>query len=122
MNWFTAQRLMATARNPEKGKPIGSNTRLYFESAWHEKHYTIRLHGNVIMTIYKHHIVLSDGGWRTVTTKERLNRYLPRGFHVYQKDWVWYLRDSNNDIDYNFSDVQWIHNDGRVWQPKEMIE
>ena len=120
MNWNEAQTLMETARDKTKGKPIATNTRLYEI----RNRYTlntggiggseIRLHGNIIMEIFLHHIELSDGGWRTVTTKERLNRYLPRGFRVYQKDWVWYLRDSNNDIDYNFGDVQWIHNDGRV--------
>ena len=51
MKWFAAERLMATARNPEKGKPIGNNTRLYYHNAGvgHENYYTIRLHGNVIL-------------------------------------------------------------------------
>jgi len=118
MNWFTAQRLMATARNPEKGKPIGNNTRLYFESAWHEKHYTIRLHGNVIMKIYRDRVVPLDGGWRTVTTKARLNEHLPQGFYVFQKNWDWFIQDMNTNADeatvYPFGDVYYIHNDNRV--------
>ena len=113
MNWFEAQTLMETARDKSKGKPIANNTRL-----WEIKNplmletggiggYEIRLHGNVIMTIYRHHIEVSDGGWRTLTTKERLNRYLPRGYNVYQKDWEWYLQ--HGDDVYDFGDVYYIH-------------
>tara|TARA_R110002074_G_scaffold114680_1_gene245157 strand:- start:3795 stop:4208 length:414 start_codon:yes stop_codon:yes gene_type:complete len=118
MNWNEAKELMTTARDKTKGKPIGNNTRLYFESAWKEKHYDIRLHGNVIMQIYKHHIELSDGGWRTVTTKARLNEHLPQGFYVFQKNWEWFIQDMNTNADeplvYPFGDVYWIHNDNRV--------
>jgi hypothetical protein len=55
MNWFAAQRLMATTKNPEKGKPIGNNTRLYFHDAGigHESYYNIRLHGNQIIMCSK---------------------------------------------------------------------
>lgn len=135
MNWNKAQALMETARDKSKGKPIANNTRL-----WEIKNplvldtggiggYEIRLHGNIIMEIFLHHIELSDGGWRTVTTKERLNRYLPRGYNVYQKDWEWYLKDNHSDTVYDFGDVYWIHNDGRVMlynthpdYPKEQIK
>tara|TARA_Y100000385_G_C13080210_1_gene633486 strand:+ start:1336 stop:1794 length:459 start_codon:yes stop_codon:yes gene_type:complete len=116
MKWNEAQRLMTTARDKTKGKPIGNNTRLYFESAWGEKHYTIRLHGNVIMKIYRDRIVPLDGGWRTVTTKARLNEHLPQGFYVFQKDWEWFLQDmyaTNPDdpdkaLVYPFGDVYYI--------------
>lgn len=125
MNWFTAQRLMATARNPEKGKPIGNNTRLYFQPCWdeeqpplYEDYYSIRLHGNSIMQIYRDRIVPSDGGWKTVTTKARLNEYLPQGFYVFQKNWDWFIQDRNTNADeplvYHFNEVRWIHNDNRV--------
>ena len=111
MNWNEAHTLMETAQDEMRGKPIANNTRLY-------KHgfdaYVIKLHGNVIMIIYSDRNEIFDGDWKTSTTKERLNRYIPRGFRVYQKDWRWYLKDSNNDVDYRFDDVRWIHNDGRV--------
>jgi len=119
MNWFEAQTLMETARDKSKGKPIANNTRLW------EIHnplmldtggiggYEIRLHGNLIMKIFLHHIEILDGGWQSVTTKERLNRYIPRGFHVYQSNWQWYI-STPSSIQYKFEDVYWIHNDGRV--------
>ena len=128
MNWFAAQRLMATARNPEKGKPIGNNTRLYFYDAggahkigvWrHENYYNIRLHGNQIMQIYRDRIVPTDGGWRTVTTKARLNKYLPRGFRVFQKNFEWFIENTwidwiDEQLIYPFDDVYYIHNEEGV--------
>lgn len=122
MNWKTAQRLMTTARDKKKGKPIGNNTRLYDSSSNFFNTYEIRLHGNVIMQIYKNRIELSDGGWRTVTTKARLNTHLPQGFYVFQKNWEWFIQDMNvinpDDIEtpmiYPFGDVYYIHNDNRV--------
>jgi hypothetical protein len=120
MKWYEAERLMTTARNPEKGKPIGNNTRLYFYDAGvgHENYYNIRLHGNQIMQIYRDRIVPMDGGWRTVTTKARLNEHLPQGFYVFQKDWEWFIQDMNTHSDeptvYPFGDVYYIHDDNRV--------
>ena len=92
MNWNEAQTLMESARDKSKGKPIARNTRL-----WEKKHktshggcgYEIRLHGNLIMDIYPNFVVLYDGGWRTVTTKSRLNQFSPA--YVYQRDFVWYI-------------------------------
>ncbi len=121
MNWFAAQRLMTTARNPEKGKPIGNNTRLYFtESTFGDvdDYYSVRLHGNQIMQIYRDRIIPMDGGWQTVTTKARLNEHLPQGFYVFQKNFEWFLQDMNTNADeplvYPFGDVYYIHSDNRV--------
>lgn len=125
MKWFAAERLMATARNPEKGKPIGNNTRLYFNPCWDEEQpplyedfYDIRLHGNSIIHIYRDRIVLTDGGWKTHTTKARLNEHLPQGFYVFQKNFEWFIQDMNINADeplvYPFGDVYHIHNDNRV--------
>ena len=91
MNWNEAQTLMESARDKRKGKPIANNTRL-----WEMKHetsrgcgYEIRLHGNLIMDIYRNFVILYDGGWRTVTTKARLNQFSP--VSVYQCDFDWYI-------------------------------
>lgn len=122
MNWNNAERLMETARDKTKGKPIGNNTRLFFHNAGvgHEDYYTIRLHGNVIMIIYRDRIEPLDGGWRTRTTKDRLNEYLPRGFFVFQKNFEWFIQDmhvtpaADEPTVYPFGDVYYIHNDNRV--------
>jgi len=48
------------------------------------------LHGNCIarFDIFGD-LYICDGGWQSVTTKERLNG-LPN-VHIVQKNWVWYL-------------------------------
>lgn len=129
MNWNEAKELMKTARDMTKGKPIGNNTRLYFYDAGvgHENYYTIRLHGNIIMQIFRYRIVPSDGGWQTVTTKARLNEYLPRGFRVFQKNWVWYLEDTYVNTSFPFGDVYYlstidlVYHGRQEWSSKVML-
>lgn len=43
---------------------------------------------------------LNNGGYKTSTTKERINRYLPSGFKLIQRDFEWYLESWNSDTDY----------------------
>ena len=106
MNYEEARKLMKTARNPAKGKPIGNNTRLYFtESTFREDYYSVRLHGNEILRIYKDRFVPSDAGWQTVTTKARLNDLMPIG-GVYQRDWNWYY--TIGDATYDWGDVFFV--------------
>jgi len=49
------------------------------------------LHGNRIAFRHKLGLAISDGGWDTRTTKERLNG-LP-GVSIYQKKGQWYLNE-----------------------------
>ena len=46
---------------------------------------------------------LDSGGWQTVTTKERMNRYLPAGFRLYQQDYQWFV-SSPNERDFLYED------------------
>lgn len=97
MNWYDAQRLMATARDKSKGKPIANNTRLWENNYGNVGSYYITLHGNMIVKIFQEGNEYFHAGWRTVTTKERLNRYMHR-HHIIQMDWVWYVRDLHVDV------------------------
>lgn len=96
LNWFAAQTLMETARDKSKGKPIANNTRLYEKNPIADEGgglgssgYEIRLHGNLIIEIHPCYVKLYDGGWKTVTTKARLNQF--GMWAVYQKDFDWYV-------------------------------
>jgi hypothetical protein len=61
----------------------------------------LKLHGNVIAKRENGHIYISDCGWQTATTKERLNGLLwllydlenYRYFSIYQEAFVWYWKD-----------------------------
>ena len=58
--------------------------------------YKLKLHGNTIATIDELGVLsVSNAGWMSNTTKERLNG-LPQ-VHVKQKNWTWYLNGSEWD-------------------------
>jgi len=40
-------------------------------------------------------LFISDGGWQTVTTKERLNGF--PNVHIYQKNFQWFLNGEEWD-------------------------
>lgn len=123
MKWEEAEELWSTVRTPSNGKPLGNNTRLW----WSEDYYVgwvglsleffqnqqdsdcfiITLHGNVIIKIYEDDSqVLDSCYWKTVTTKDRINKWgltetyfdpeygvTRRRFYLYQKDFQWYIQD-----------------------------
>jgi hypothetical protein len=82
-----------------KSKLVKNNTRL---TEYVDGRRTLRLHATDILTWKPDGvIVLNSGGYRTHTTKERLNAFLPLGIRVYQKNYSWYVRqDGKKDIDF----------------------
>ena len=78
--------------------------------------WSMSLFGNVIANyIWRHHkypvhfqLYICDGGYQSVTTKERLNA-LPN-VHIYQKDYQWYLNDK-----------KWNGNSTRIITPAEEL-
>ena len=55
----------------------------------------VKLHGNLIASISEFSVTLYDGGWRSNTTKSRLNAILKvsgrPGDSVFQKNHQWFL-------------------------------
>lgn len=73
----------------------------------------IRLHQTDIVTFFENDdIRLDSGGWLTVTTKERLNRYTKAG--ISQRAGVWYMSDGSL-----FYDGIIIRGDGSPVKPKK---
>jgi len=63
--------------------------------------YKIRFHDTDIITYTNDgYYTLNNGGFFTNTTKKRLNEFLPSNYYVYQKDFNWYIKntDTNEDI------------------------
>jgi hypothetical protein len=52
---------------------------------------------------------LDSHGYQTSTTKERINRHTPGGYHVVQRDYAWYLKTPDGER------VEFI--DGMVIEP-----
>lgn len=97
----------------EKSRVIDSNT-IEYERADGSK--VIRLHLTDIITFnLDGSVTLNSGGWQTVTTKDRMNKFAP--CRVFQEKSVWYVSldggwDRKNRIPYK--DGITIHPDGSV--------
>ena len=63
---------------------------------------TVRLHGNKIAEVGDNYIQLFDGGYRSSTTKSRLNAILRvHGYNfdsVFQKNFEWFFHDSAKSV------------------------
>lgn len=88
MNYEEAIALMKKAKNPSKGKPIANNTRLYVGL---DGSFEIKLHGHPIITIHPNYITLDSCGYRTRTTKDRMNAFTDVGIYVIQRNYNWYV-------------------------------
>jgi len=70
-------------------RKVGNNTYAYIQ---YDGSVAIELHGTKVVVIYPNGLYkLNSGGYRTSTTKDRINKYSP--VSVYQKNFEWFLRD-----------------------------
>lgn len=88
MNHTEATKMVLGKRNRGSRK-IGNNTYAYIEL---DGTVAIELHGTKVVRFFPNGLVqLNSGGWRTSTTKNRINKYSP--VRVYQKNFEWFLSD-----------------------------
>ena len=91
MNWFKAQTVLGI-RSKRK---IGNNT--WLESLPNGD-FGIKLHKTFVVIIHCDNTwTLNSGGWRTVTTKQRINEYAPG--YVSQKNFEWFMQDGSEFFD-----------------------
>lgn len=77
-DYFSAQAFVAGGRD-KRSRPIENNTRV--ESRYDA--FAVRLHGTDVATYRPDGwVILNTGGWHTVTTFDRLNRYAPAPWRV----------------------------------------
>lgn len=70
-------------------KQVARNT---FEVYYKNGIRAIRFHHTDIITFYKDgSFMLNHGGYKTVTTKKRMNHFIRNGFKIFQKDYQWYI-------------------------------
>lgn len=99
-----------TGRNAERRK-LENNT--YAERRG--ECIAIRLHATDIMTFHPDgRIVLNSGGWKTVTTKARMNEYLPPGLQIWQNRGTW-----NWSGGLPYTDEDWVDAEGKVHAQKK---
>ena len=79
-----------------RSRKIGNNT---FEVIYTDGNRAIRLHKTDIITFGATLYTLNTGGWETVTTKDRINKYMPHHY-LFQKDYKWYVSTSEGAVEY----------------------
>lgn len=96
-----------TGRNQQRRK-LANNT--YAERREADA-IAIRLHDTDILTFRPDgSVICNTGGWKTHTTKDRLNEYLP--VRIWQKAGRWFLGENGKTVE--FADGMIIHADGTI--------
>jgi hypothetical protein len=91
-----------------RGIKIAHNTRLLRIS---ETEIGVKLHDTFVVRFTKDgRTILNTGGWESVTTKERINRYLPDDVHLYQEKFKWYLQSPGTTRARYFDGISIWHN------------
>lgn len=97
MNYEAADALLS-GRNRDSRK-LENNTYLIRID---DKTIGVRLHNTHVVKFHKDgRIILNTGGWRTVTTKDRINGYAP--VSVFQRKYEWYVafgHDWHNAVEF----------------------
>ena len=110
MNTFDDFKQLAGTRK----RKLANNTYLVIRD---DDGYGIRLHDTEVVIHYPDHITLDSGGWRTVTTKQRMNAFSP--ISVHQERGIWYANGET------YQDGIAFYSDGKVTgageDPKAMI-
>lgn len=60
-------------------------------------------HQTPVVVEFDGHYKLNSGGYQTSTTKERINRHIPSGYYVRQRDFVWYLETPEGEVEFEDS-------------------
>ena len=69
------------------------------------------LHWNLIAEIKGWQLYIDNCGWKTSTTKERINwvlEYLNKGLKVFQKSWSWYIEGNELEDVLDFEIYNWM--------------
>ena len=84
---------------------IGKHATTVSTSGIREGKTTVTYHNTDVVVVNRSRetITLDSGGWRTVTTKARMNqtsRQLSLGFGVWQRDFKWYVKHNGRTYDF----------------------
>ncbi len=75
-------------------RPYSENTRIIRQGNL----IIVTYYDTVIMSFNeKNEVTINSGGWRTCTTKLRINEFLPAEYHLYQDRSIWYIRKGSRD-------------------------
>jgi hypothetical protein len=87
-SYADCQRVMATARDPSAGKPLGKNTRLVLRDGGA---YAVRYYQTDIVTYHEDGTVsLNHGTWQTPSTRQNIMVFSP--FCLCQEKGKWFVK------------------------------
>jgi len=112
----------ATAKlSPRESRKVGNNTYLKRRS---ENSIAVMLHATDVVTFTPEYAELNTGGWYTVTTKDRINGYIPSPARVSSDRGRWYVYVGGwgKENRQPFFDGIRISYDGRVLNPMATAE
>lgn len=106
----------------KKERPLPGAATLLHNMGWNDswppemRGIAVYYHQTPIVTYWGNgEVEIDTGGWYTVTTKRRINQYIPDGWYVFQEDGGWYLRTPTCIDDLVFeSDSLLLRPDGTV--------
>ena len=78
----------------------------------------IRLYATDILQFKGDKIILNSGGYKTITTKSRINQFLPGGIRVYQKNGEWFI--DNGAYHFKFFDGIELTKEGIENEPEHL--
>lgn len=85
----------------------------------------VKLHQTDVVTYTpKNEVILSSGGWKTPTTKDRINKFSRAGITQKNNQWFVYVKAdySNPDKPVYFENLTMIFKDGVIITPKNKIK
>lgn len=93
LTYERAEALLATARSEVRGKPVANNTRLFRRGP---DVIALRFHETDVVTFHADgRITLASGGWRTMSTKDRMNH--TAGITVYSDRAEWFVKTPGHE-------------------------
>lgn len=98
-----------TNRPAPKNNGHSNNTRILKWNEMDATIYGIKLHNTVIIRYHTNgNIVIDTDGWKTVTTRDRINYYTPEWISVWQEKFIWYV---------GFKGKTYLFKDGMKFNP-----
>lgn len=110
-SWFEAQAIFLRSRSPRP--KLGHNTYLAKLDGTNPPAFAVILHKTPILTFWQDgSILLDSGGWKTKTTKARINAFLPAGYSIRQERWNWILQTPDGER--RFHDGLWVRGESAL--------
>jgi len=114
-NWFGADTFLHGGRNLND-RPIENNTRVQRRG----EAIAIQLHNTDVVTFFMDgSVMLNSDGWLTVTTKDRMNKFLGDRGHVYSNRGKWFVTKSGWEGGVRYFDGIRIAADGTILNPPD---